>query len=378
MNRMIAPAGAVKAGKIVGIESQQNLRAAGRAVAAMGLGLLLTACAPLSFLGGPAETPSWEGLERADVFEGVSGETEVVGRPQKIIASHEDTFTDIARRFNLGYDEMRAANPGVDPWIPGEGTEILLPTAHIIPEGKREGIVINLPAMRLWWFGPPDEEGRQTVITHPIGIGKIGWATPVGEFHVISRATDPSWYPPASVRREHERAGDPLPAVVPPGPDNPLGRHAVRLNLPSYLIHGTNRPAGIGLRASHGCIRLYPEDIASLYDQMPVGIKVRMVDQPWLAGWHDGQLLFEAHGPLEDGQEDWMTGLELLRQRAGERTVDWARVAAVREAGMGVPLPIVDGSPAPEEWLARAPRVENRARGNFHEIERERLARDDR
>lgn len=341
----------------------------------LGAVLLLAGCAQLA--GTPApddQPPPWPRLERADVYEGVSGETEVLGRPQKVVARQEDTFSDIARRFNLGYDEMRAANPGVDPWLPGEGTEILLPTTHIIPEGKREGVVINLPAMRLWWFGPRDADGRQTVVTHPIGIGRVGWSTPVGEFEVLSRTTDPSWYPPASVRREHAEAGDPLPAVVPPGPDNPLGRHSVRLSNPVYLLHGTNKPAGVGMRVSHGCIRLYPEDIERLYELLPPGTPVVMVDQPWLAGRQDGQLLFEAHGYLEDGHADWTTGLEILRRRAGEDGVEWARAAAISEAGMGVPLPVGAGSPAPERWLARAPQVENRARGNYREAEAETVA----
>jgi L,D-transpeptidase ErfK/SrfK len=337
-----------------------------RALGAVGLVFLLSGCAPLAVVDAPEP---WPALERADVFEGVSSETEVLGHPQKVIARHEDTFTDIARRFNVGYEEMRAANPGIDSWLPGAGTEILLPTAYVIPDAPREGVVINLPAMRLWWFGPPDESGRQTVITHPVGIGKVGWATPLGRFHVISRATDPPWIPPASVRRAHAEAGEPLPAVVPPGPDNPLGRHAVRLNSPTYLIHGTNRPAGIGLRATHGCIRLFPEDIEKLYEQLPPGTRVNMVDQPWLAGWRDGMLLFEAHRPLEDGHDDWTRGLELLQARAGEQALDWPRVATILDAGTGVPLPISAGSPAPDDWLARAPLVENRARGNFSEQE---------
>jgi L,D-transpeptidase ErfK/SrfK len=340
-----------------------------RAIAACGVLLLASACTPLSVPVGPAEPPPWPALERGDVFEGVSRETEVLGHPQKVIAGAEDTFTDIGRRFNIGYEEMRAANPGIDPWIPGGGTELLIPTAHVIPDAPREGVVINLPAMRLWWFGPADAEGRQTVITHPIGIGKPGWATPLGSFHVISRATDPPWVPPLSVRRQHEKDGHPLPAVVPPGPDNPLGRHAVRLNRPSYLIHGTNKPAGIGLRATHGCIRLFPEDIERLYEQLPPGTKVTMVDQPWLAGWHEGQLMFESHRALEDGHDDWNTGLELLSERAGAHPLDWNRVAAVLDASLGVPLPVTAGSELPEQWLARAPRVENRARGNFLEAE---------
>ena len=339
---------------------------------ALSLAALLVGCAPLARV--PATLETWAELERTDVFEGVSSETEVVGRPQKVIARDEDTFTDIARRFNLGYDELRAANPGVDPWIPGAGAEILLPTAHIIPDAPREGVVINLPAMRLWWFGPRDAEGRQTVITHPIGIGKIGWSTPLGAFKVLSSAKDPPWTPPASVRRAHAEQGNPLPPVVPPGPDNPLGRHAVRLDNPVYLLHGTNKPAGVGMRVSHGCIRLFPEDIERLFDRLPKGTPVRIVDQPWLAGWQDGQLLFAAHAGLEDGLGDWNLGLELLRGAAGTLAVDWVRVAAVGADTLGVPLPVAAGSPSPAQWLARAPTVENRARGNYLEAGPEPLA----
>jgi L,D-transpeptidase ErfK/SrfK len=346
-----------------------------RAVATLTL-LALAGCTPFwEWPVKPEPLAPWPALERADVFEGVGPETEVVGWPQKVIARHEDTFSDIARRFNLGYDELKAANPGVDPWIPGEGTEVLLPTAHIIPDAPREGVVINLPAMRLWWFGLPDEAGRQTVITHPIGIGMPGFATPLGEFHVISRAKDPTWHPPVSVRRAYAERGERLPAVVPPGPENPLGRHAVRLSNPVYLLHGTNKPAGVGMRVSHGCIRLYPEDIEALFERLPNGTPVRMVDQPWLAGWQDGRLFLEAHGHLEDGLADWSTALEMIDARAGEHELDWPRVAALREAGFGVPLPVSAGSPAPEEWLARAPAVENRARGHRQEAAPEQVAR---
>jgi L,D-transpeptidase ErfK/SrfK len=362
--------------------------AGARRLAVLGACALLSACGSnwISFTRGPDPEGGvlWAPLERADVFEGVSSETEVVGRPQKVVARQEDTFSDIARRFNLGYEELRAANPGVDPWIPGAGTEILLPTAFVIPDAPREGVVVNLPAMRLWWFGPPDEEGRQTVVTHPIGIGKIGWSTPLGTFKVLSSRKDPPWTPPESVRKAYAERGEPLPAVVPPGPDNPLGRHAVRLDNPVYLLHGTNKPAGVGMRVSHGCIRLYPEDIERLFDDLPPGTPVNMVDQPWLAGWQDGRLLFEAHSHLEDGHQDWNAALERLRGRAGGRAVDWERVAAIGEAAMGLPLPVNAGSPAPAQWLAAAPRVENRARGNFKEVEPEsepvpeQLARDGR
>lgn len=309
--------------------------------------------------------PGWAGLERTDVFAGVSPKTRLVGRIQKVVASDEDTFPDLARRFNLGYEELVAANPGIDPWLPGEGTEVVLPTAHVLPDGPREGVVINVAALRLWWFGEPESDGRQTVITHPIGIGRVGWSTPLAETTVVSKSTDPTWYPPASVRKEHAEAGDPLPGVVPPGPENPLGRHAIYLALPSYLVHGTNKPWGVGMRVSHGCIRLYPEDIAALYDHVGRGMKVRIVDQPWLAAWADGELYFEAHAPLEDGDRDWTAGIERLARVAGGVPVDWIRAGAISAAASGYPVPVSASTPPPEEWLALAPRVENRARGNY-------------
>ena len=174
----------------------------------------------------------------------------------------EDTLPDIARRFNLGYEEIARANPGVDPWVPGEGREIVLPTQFVLPAAPREGLVINLAQLRVFYFPKVKEGEPQTVITHPIGIGKVGWQTPEGSTKVTGKRTNPTWFPPASVRKEHKEAGDPLPSKVPPGPDNPLGAHMMTLGWPSYLIHGTNKPYGVGLRSSHGCIRFYPEDIA--------------------------------------------------------------------------------------------------------------------
>jgi lipoprotein-anchoring transpeptidase ErfK/SrfK len=287
----------------------------------------------LAVLGvAPVQTraaPPWPALERADVFEGVSSETEVVGRPQKVIARHEDTFTDIARRFNLGYDELRAANPGIDPWIPGEGTEILLPTAHVIPDGPREGVVINLPAMRLWWFGPPDDKGRQTVITHPIGIGKLGWATPLGEFHVIS-GQGPDL---ASAGLGAPRAcggGRPVAGRGAAGARQPARPACRAADNPVYLLHGTNKPAGVGMRVSHGCIRLYPGGHRGAVRPAADG-HAGADGGPALAGRLAGRpLLFEAHGQprgrprrLDDRPGD-------AAARAGEHALDWPRAAAIR------------------------------------------------
>ena len=228
----------------------------------------------------------------------------VIGEPQIVFTSAEDTLSDLAREYGLGYDELVDANPGVDPWLPGEGTPVLLPTQYVLPDTPRRGIVLNIASKRLFYYPPRDDagpgDGRLAVMTFPIGIGRVGWETPLGDATVVSRARDPHWYVPASVRREHAELGDPLPAIVPPGPDNPLGRFVLQLDMPGYLIHGTNQPYGVGMRVSHGCVRLYPENIELLYSLVDIGVHVMIVNQPYLLGELDGELYFEGHRPLED------------------------------------------------------------------------------
>jgi L,D-transpeptidase ErfK/SrfK len=203
--------------------------------------------------------------------------------------------------------------------------------------------------MRLFYFPEPEGEGPQEVITHPIGIGREGWRTPQGKFRIIEKVENPVWRVPASIRREHAAMGDPLPAVVKAGPDNPLGAHAMRLNRPQYLLHGTNKPYGVGMRVSHGCIRLYPEDIAQLFPDVPVGTPVRIVNQPYLAGWRGGQLYLEAHKPLAEDAKRWKGSLKPMEQLVSEKlgrspaTVDWDRARKVAQTGLGVPFPITAG-----------------------------------
>jgi L,D-transpeptidase ErfK/SrfK len=290
----------------------------------------------------------------------------VVGQVQRVIASEEDTLSDIARRFNLGYEEVVRANPGVDPWLPRAGTEIVLPTRFVLPDAPYEGVVVNLAALRLYYFPPRAEGELQQVITHPIGIGRVGWETPEGSTKVISKRKDPIWYVPASVRREHAAAGDPLPAQVPPGPDNPLGRHAMRLGWTSYLIHGTNNPYGVGLRNSHGCVRMYPEDIAQLYEAVPVGAPVTVVNQPRLYGWADGKLHLQALPALEDDKRDHrardarLLRAALKKQPAGaDARVEQTRVDALIADPRGIALPVTGAAATVEQYIARAPRVAN-------------------
>jgi len=211
--------------------------------------------------------------------------SDIIGEMSTYVTKYEDTLPDIGVRFNIGFIELVAANPGVDPWVPGAGREIILPTAYILPDAPRRGIIVNLTEMRVYYFpkvGAPE--------THPIGIGRDDEAvTPLGITQITRKAADPTWYPPASVRAEKPE----LPGVVPPGPDNPLGKYAFYLGFPLVRMHGTNKPYGVGRRVSHGCIRMYPDSIEHLYQVVPVGTQVNVIDQPIKFGWWQGDLYIE-------------------------------------------------------------------------------------
>ncbi|HEY5622581.1 MAG TPA: L,D-transpeptidase family protein, partial [Gammaproteobacteria bacterium] len=254
----------------------------------------------------------------------LSPESSVVGESSVIIAKHEDTFVRLAREYDLGFLELAHANPGVNPWLPGEGTELVIPTRFVLPDAPRSGIVINLPELRLYYY--PEDNGDR-VITHPISIGRMEWRTPLGLTEVVRRAENPTWYPPQSVRDEHAAQGRPLDSIVPPGPDNPLGNHALYLGLPGYLIHGTNMPFGLGMRVTHGCIRMFPEDIESLFNSVPIGTQVRIVNQPFKLGRSDSGYFLEAHPLLdEELQGDEVSIMTELTR---------AYVAATEEEGQG-------------------------------------------
>lgn len=265
---------------------------------------------------------------------------DLVGDTFTYTAVYEDTFSDIARFYDLGFRQLKAANPKIDPWVPGEGAVVTIPQQYILPPGPRKDIVINLAELRLYYF-PKD---RNEVITYPIGIGREGWTTPVGEANVISKKKDPVWTPPESILQEHAAKGDPLPKVVPAGPDNPLGQHALYLSMRGYLMHGTNKPYGVGMRVSHGCMRLYPEDIAKFFEQVPIGTHVRIINEPFKAGWHQGKLYISAHPPLtEQVEEEGLnyTGLiSAVLQKIGDdpRKPDWTQFHPFLEKLTGVPL----------------------------------------
>ena len=231
----------------------------------------------------------------------------VIGVITTAIAEHEDTLLDIGRRHGVGYEEIILANPGVDPWLPGAGTEILIPSRFILPDAPREGVVVNLPEHRLYYYPPvkPGQTARGADLPDQHRQDGLEDAAR-RDAHRLEDRSDPTWHPPQSVRDAHIARGEPpLPAVVPPGPDNPLGEHAMRLGIPSgaYLIHGTNRPAGVGMQVTSGCIRLFPEDIAELYGLVPVNTQVNLIDQPTKVGWMRGTLYIERH-PLLEGAND--------------------------------------------------------------------------
>jgi L,D-transpeptidase ErfK/SrfK len=280
----------------------------------------------------------------ATVYTLTNPKDEVFGDDQSVVTVYEDTLYDLARKYSLGSEELIRVNPGVDPWIPGAGKTVTIPGRHILPPGPHEGIVVNLPEHRLYYYLKPKRGQPQQVITYPVSIGKMDWRTPLGLTHVTSKQKDPTWYPPASVRKEHAAAGDPLPASVPPGPDNPLGAFAMRLAAGNgtYLIHGTNNPIAVGLAVTHGCIRMYPDDVAALFPLVPVGTPVRLINEPIKVAWVDGELLLEAHPPVDAEGQSFEPNVdqfsELLQKAVGDTTVaihwDYAREVLQKADGV--------------------------------------------
>ncbi len=275
---------------------------------------------------------------------------DIVGQVQVIKAKYEDTFADIGVANDLGYLEMVAANPGVDPWLPGEGTEIILPTRFVLPPGPREGIVINLAEYRLYYY----PKGQNVVHTYPLGIGREGWGSPIAATTITAKTPNPAWYPPKSIREEHAADGDPLPTIVPPGPDNPLGPFKFTLGVPGYLIHGSNKKFGIGMRVSHGCFRMLNENVLELSNMAPVGTKVRILNDPYKFGISGGKVYLEAHTPLDDqgvpSVVDKHTAVinALLKREdlANNLHLDWEVVREVVAAEDGLPVEIAESSPA--------------------------------
>jgi L,D-transpeptidase ErfK/SrfK len=283
----------------------------------------------------------------AAVYDLSDPNLQVVGEDLHIQTHYSDTLVEIARRYGLGYEEIVRANPKVDPWLPGEGTPIVIPGRHILPPGPRDGIIVNIPEHRIYYFPKPRKGQTPTVVTYPVSIGKMDWQTPMGLTHVVSKEKNPTWNPPASVRAEHLANNDPLPAgIIRSGPDNPLGLFAMRLAIHpgDYLIHGTNNPLAVGMAVTHGCIRMYPEDVAAIFPTVPVGMKVYLINVPLKVAFVDGDLLLEAHPPVDaQGQsvDPVLSKFEdLLNQVLGNTTtaVNWDIAVDTLKKADGIPV----------------------------------------
>jgi L,D-transpeptidase ErfK/SrfK len=282
-----------------------------------------------------------------------------IGQMQKMNAAYEDTLVHIGREYGVGFVEMRAANPTVDPWLPGSGTEIIIPTMNILPDAPRQGVVINLAEMRLYYFKTPNTEP----VTFPIGIGRDGLKTPLGVTTVVRKKEKPTWIPTERMRKE-----DPtLPAIVPPGPDNPMGSHSLYLGFPTIAIHGTNKPYGIGRRVSSGCIRMFPEDISQVYDMVPVGTRVTVVDQPIKAAWIGDRLFLEVHPTQEQAAVMEQEGtvpdyqlserdLSMIMRVAGKevKTLDWQKIRKIVKERKGYPIAIAVKSKSDSELATKS------------------------
>jgi L,D-transpeptidase ErfK/SrfK len=280
-----------------------------------------------------------------------------IGELQTTTTRYEDTLIHLARKYGVGFVEIRSANPGVDPWLPGSGTKITIPTWHILPDAPHKGVVINLSEMRLYYYQNPGEAPA----TYAIGIGRAGLTTPLGTTTVARKTVDPIWVPTDRMRREDPK----LPAVVPPGPENPMGTHAMYLGWNSYAIHGTDKPYSIGRRLSSGCIRMYPEDILTLYNNLPQGSMVTVVDQPIKVGWIDNKFYIEAHATQEqadilsrdnDSMPDYQMSekdMRIILKAAGPAAdnLDWTKIRKAVKERRGIPLQI--GSRSAYDTIAK-------------------------
>ena len=290
---------------------------------------------------------------QASVFDLPDGTTRLIGNTGYATAKPGDTLVDVARANDLGFDEIIAANIIVDAWLPAEGSIIRLPFQHLLPDAPHDGIVVNIAEMRLYYFPKPKVHQHPTVVTFPVSIGRSDWSTPLVTTKVIKKMANPVWYPPESIRQEHAIEGDTLPIVVESGLDNPLGLYALYLGASSYLIHGTNKEFGIGMQVTHGCIRLYPEDIQYLYENVKIGTAVRIINQPYKVGWSDGVLYLEVHQKLEtmsNSNIEEKNIISLLVQSSlkniSNYPIDWQAIEVIRIEANGLPQPIGPHAPA--------------------------------
>lgn len=271
---------------------------------------------------------------QAETFRLDNPNDSVVGAPFYFKARAKDTLLDIARQNNLGYADMRQANPKVDMWVPGAGTEVMVPAIFVLPNVPHEGIVINRAEKRLYYF-PPDRPDEVRIYT--ISVGKDAMGTPLGTFKVIEKRENPVWTPGPNVRAMHAARGDILPATVPPGPDNPLGRYAMRLSNPDYLIHGTSMPWGIGMEVSGGCIRMYPEGVEELFPMVGLDTPVAIIDQPYKVGWRGNDLYLEVQTGEKSVRQSARSVIPEGIANAADVEIDWGLVERAVKEDTGIP-----------------------------------------
>lgn len=291
-----------------------------------------------------------------------TGGDTVVGEAFVVTPTPENTLFDLARYFDTGALDITLSNPQLDPWVPGADRRVIIPTEYILPPKPWRGIVVNIPQRRLFYF-PPTVAGRPaTVITFPVSIAREGWSTPLGDTRVVGKYRDPAWIVPRSIKTEHEAGGEPFPDYFPPGADNPMGMLAIQTGFRGIFIHGTNKPWGLGLRQSHGCLHLYPEDAVQLFGQVSAGLPVRIENRPLVVGVRHGSVVM-ARYPTVTEYPDTPVGLETLRARLAAlparavppEALDWSRAKAVLRSGSALPVPLAIGSPLPAQRLADVP-----------------------
>jgi len=316
--------------------------------------------------------------------------SDLVGEIRWATARQEDTLIDIAHALSVGQDEIVMANPTVDRWLPKAGTRVLIPRRFLLPDAPRAGIVVNVPEMRLYYYPAKFTTKKVTVvpkakvkgktaatkqevltvaspatevITYPVSIGRMDWRTPLGATRVVQKVKDPVWIPPETIKREHAADGDILPDVVPAGPNNPLGAFAMKLGVAGYLIHGTgvDKADGIGMRVTHGCIRMYPEDIARLFPIVNVNTPVHLVNQPIKLGWQGGALYMEVQQPLDEDRMEYgqllSMAMDLIRRKIADRPVmlDGGAIQAALRQPSGIPVAISrTGAPGVQQALPQS------------------------
>jgi L,D-transpeptidase ErfK/SrfK len=269
-----------------------------------------------------------------------AGEQTVTGALNTYVIEDGDTLLDIARHFSLGYNDIVAANPGVDAWLPASGEVVIIPTEFVLPDTNFRGLVVNIPEMRLYYFKSGGGAEPGIMNTYPVGLGRDDWQTPQGSFRITGKTENPTWIIPESIRAEHIKERGDHRTMIPGGdPDNPLGPYRFELSMPMYRLHGTNVPWGVGMHVSHGCIRFYNEDVARLFAEVKVGTPGEFIYQPVKIGVRDGLVYAEVHPDIYGLRSDLAQEAEnLLAKRGLADAVDRTalRQALAQQSGLPV------------------------------------------